>query len=131
MSRAASSTVPCARDGFRGLWRLPLVVVLGALVGCAALGLPGPKGGEPAAANEPALYLEAVRALIGQRQYYAAVAHIQQDRLTHGDTPELRLLEADARRLLGQNKASESLYQSVLRGAFGGPLAGKIGRAHV
>lgn len=115
----------CASAGIRAIWRLPFVVAVATLIGCAALGLPGQKSSDPAAASEPALYLEAVRGLIAQRQYYAAIAHIQEDRRRHGDTPELRLLEADARRLLGQNKTSETLYHSVLRGAFDGPLAGK------
>lgn len=104
---------------------LPLVVLVATLVGCTALGLKGTSPPETPEANAPALYLDAVRALIGQRQYYAAIAHIEEDRRRYGDTPELRLLEADARRNLRQNKTAESLYQSVLRADFGGPLAGK------
>ncbi len=104
---------------------LPLVVATAALVGCAALGRPAGEGAEPPPASESALYLDAVRGLIGQGQYYAAIAHVQEDRRRFGDTPELRLLEAEARRNLQQNKNAEVLYQSVLRGAPEGPLAGK------
>lgn len=104
---------------------MPFVAAAFTLVGCAALGFPPEKPPQTPAANESALYLDAVRALIAQGQYYAAIAHIQEDRRSHGDTPQLRLLEADARRNLKQNKTSEALYQGVLRGAPEGPLAGK------
>jgi Flp pilus assembly protein TadD len=92
------------------------------LAGCAGL-LPNPALTENPQASEPALYLDAVRALIAKGQHHAAIAHIEQDRRQHGDTAALRLLEADARRHLGQNKSSEALYQGVLREDFGGPLA--------
>lgn len=115
----------CANRRLKRWMSLPLVAASLALVGCAALGLPAQKAAEITPASESALYLEAVRVLIAQGQYYAAVAHIQQDRLTHGDTLELRLLEADARRNLKQNKTSEALYQSVLRAGPQGALAGK------
>lgn len=104
---------------------LPLVVASAALVGCAGFGPVQKDDAEVPSATESTLYLDAVRGLIGQGQYYAAIAHVQEDRRTHGDTPELRLLEADARRNLRQNKNAETLYQSVLRGASKGPLAGK------
>jgi Flp pilus assembly protein TadD len=104
---------------------LPLVALAVTLVGCATPSwLPGQRD-DVAVASETTLYLDAVRALIAQRQYYAAIAHIEEDRRLHGDTPELRLLEADARRNLRQNKTAESLYHSVLRGNFSGPLAPK------
>ncbi len=121
----ASKACGCANRRAGALRGLPLIAAAVTLVGCSAMGIPWPKSTEPAAASQSALYLDAVRGLIGQGQYYAAIAHIQEDRRSYGDTPELRLLEADARRSLKQNKASEALYQSVLRGAFDSPLAGK------
>lgn len=121
----APNSAPCAKRSYGLLLRLPLVAATIALVGCAALGFPASDADEKPAASESSLYLEAVRALIGQGQFYAAIAHIQEDRRIYGDTPELRLLEADARRNLKQNKTSEALYQSVLRSAPNGPLAGK------
>lgn len=104
---------------------LPLVAATLTLVGCAALGLPPRDRPATPAASESTLYLDAVRGLIGQGQFYAAIAHIEEDRRSYGDTIELRLLEADARRNLKQNRASELLYQGVLRTAPEGPLAGK------
>lgn len=107
------------------VFRLPLIAASAALVGCAALGLPGANPREPVQASEAVLYLDAVRGLIAQGQYYAAIAHIQEDRRIHGDTIELRLLEADARRKLKQNKTSEALYQGVIRGGADATLAAK------
>ena len=112
----------CANQGWWRFFGLPLVAACFTLVGCAGMGATSASS-QPA--TEAALYLDAVRGLIGQGQYYAAIAHIQEDRRLHGDTAELRLLEADARRNLRQHKTSEALYQSVLRGASQGPLAGK------
>lgn len=121
MSRAASSLACASRWCGAGRW-LPLIGLSTALVGCAAL---TNKPMEPTAASESALYMDAVNGLIRQGQFYAAIAHIEEDRRSYGDTPALRLLEADARRNLKQNKAAETLYQNVLRPAPGGPLAGK------
>ena len=117
---ASSATARRAR-----LWRLPLIAASAALVGCAALGFPPSDRSDPVPASEATLYLDAVRGLIAQGQYYAAIAHIQEDRRLHGDTAELRLLEADARRNLKQNKTSEALYQSVIRGGADGAMAAK------
>jgi len=125
-SNAACSTARFCATAFRhGRIALPFVAAATSLVGCAGLGQPAKNGPEVSAASESALYLDAVRALIGQGQYYAAIAHIQEDRRTLGDTPELRLLEAEARRNLKQNRTAESLYQSVLRSSATSPLAGK------
>lgn len=107
-------------------WRaLPLVAASLTLIGCSALGLIPKAADERAPASESTLYLDAVRGLIAKGQFYAAIAHIQEDRRQYGDTPDLKLLEADARRNLRQNKTSEALYQSVLRTAPDGPLAGR------
>lgn len=124
MLPVASKTF-CANPRQRLWLRLPLVALSATLIGCAALGFDPANPAEPPPASESALYLDAVRGLIAQEQYYAAVAHIEEDRRLYGDTPELRLLEADARRNLRQNRTSEALYQSVLRAAANGPLAGK------
>lgn len=121
----APSSARCAGSGFSALIRLPLVALAATLIGCAGFGAAPSDSPEPTAASESALYLEAVRGLIGQGQFYAAIAHIEEDRRVYGDTAELRLLEADARRSLKQNKASEALYRGVLRSSGRGPLAGK------
>lgn len=98
-------------------------LVAAALVGCAALGLPGGRDAADPQASAKTLYTDAVRTLIAQGQYYAAVAHIQEDRRAHGDSIELRLLEAHARRNLGQASTATALYQSVLRSQPGDAIA--------
>jgi Flp pilus assembly protein TadD len=103
---------------------LQIALLLPALAACAALGLPaGQDAAEPAPASAKTLYTDAVRTLITQGQYYAAVAHIQEDRRAHGDSVELRLLEAHARRNLGQVSTATALYQSVLRSQPGDAAA--------
>ena len=107
---------------------LPLIVFAATLVGCAlprSNPTPAPDAPDPSASS---LYLDAVRGLVGQGQYYAAIAHIQEDRHSHGDTAELRLLEADARRNLGQSKLAEDLYLGLLNGAKAGEAHHGLGR---
>lgn len=82
------------------------------------IGQPRPKT-TVAETEASVLYLDAVRAMIAKGQYYAALAHLQEDRRSHGDSPELRLLEADVRRNLGQSREAEVLYKGLL----GGPEA--------
>lgn len=122
---SAQAAVACANAPGQALRRLPIIALSLTLVGCAALNLPSRSGSDPQPASESALYLDAVRALIGQGQFYAAVAHIQEDRRRYGDTPELRLLEADARRNLRQSRTAEALYQGVLRSKPDDALASK------
>lgn len=75
-----------------------------------------PPAAETSAETSASLYLEAVRGLIAQQQYFAALAHLQQDRNEHGDSPQLRLLEADCKRHLGETASARSLYQGLLDG---------------
>lgn len=112
---------------------VPLLAVLLGLTACGGLRtLDNPIGsGKSAAANsEAALYLDAVRSLMAQGQFYAALAHIQEDRRAHGDSPELRLLEADARRNLGQTRDAEALYRGLLTGSQAGSAKHGMGRLY-
>jgi Flp pilus assembly protein TadD len=63
-----------------------------------------------------AMHVELIETMLSQRQYYAALAHIEQRINESGETPELRYLEAEVRRHLGQADAAESLYRGLLRG---------------
>lgn len=70
-------------------------------------------------AEDRRVHLDLIRRMIAQDQNYAALAHIQaQQRAGGGD--ELRLLEADVRRKLGQSAAAEQLYRSLLTSSQAG-----------
>lgn len=64
---------------------------------------------------------DAVRALLEQGQYYAALAHIEEQKQVAPNNAELIWLEAETRRHLQQQAASEALYRRLI----GGPLEGK------
>lgn len=111
-----------------------LVVLALALGGCALQrddafsdGYPAMSSradGELAAASsatDRALYSDLIRGMMEQGNYYAALAHIQEQQRQQGNTPQLRYLEAEARRQLGQHEAAESLYRGLLRT----PMAGQ------
>lgn len=55
------------------------------------------------------VHLDLIRRMLEQDQNYAALAHIEAQQRTGNDN-ELRLLEADARRRLGQTAAAQQLY---------------------
>lgn len=74
---------------------------------------------DPAKAQQ--IRSDAVRALLEQGQYYAALAHVEQQKLAAPDNPELIWLEAEARRQLQQLEAATALYRRLL----GGPLEGR------
>jgi Flp pilus assembly protein TadD len=109
---------------------LPALVGLNACNGLRTLDNPIGSGKSEAASSEAALYLDAVRSLMAQGQFYAALAHIQEDRRAHGDSPELRLLEADARRNLGQPREAEVLYRGLLNGPQAGAAKHGLGRLY-
>lgn len=109
---------------FRGLiWTLlPLAMA----VGCK--GLPErPNAAETyeVEAADPAkvqqIKSDAVRALLEKGQYYAALAHIDEQKQVAPNNAELILLEAETRRHLQQQQASEALYRRLI----GGPLEGQ------
>lgn len=64
---------------------------------------------------------DAVRALLDQGQYYAALAHIEAQKQAIPDSPEVIYLEAEARRHLKQRDQADALYKRLL----GGPLEGQ------
>src|SRR3546814_6584484 len=54
--------------------------------------------------------------MLNQQQYYAALAHIQQQQRVSGNNDQLRYLEAEAHRQLGQASQAEALYRGLLNG---------------
>ncbi len=69
---------------------------------------------------DEAVYLDLIRSMLDQRQYYAALAHVQEQRRLGGGTVQLDYLEAEAQRQLGQTAEADRLYRGLLRGALSG-----------
>jgi Flp pilus assembly protein TadD len=73
-------------------------------------------GGE--SADGRSMHMDLVQGMLKQKKYYAALAHVQELQVQNGNTPELRYLEAEARRALGQVKAADALYRGLLRSEY-------------
>ncbi len=103
------------------------------LGGCALpqrVDAPRVTGGEPLTVDRE-VYADLIRSMLDQGQYYAALAHVQQRRTAGGgDVDELRYLEAEARRGLGQVAAADALYQALLRGRLAGQAYHGLGLLH-
>ncbi|MEK6806890.1 MAG: hypothetical protein AABY95_09625 [Pseudomonadota bacterium] len=89
----------------------PLVFMLAlAVVACA--GRP-PVTGEPQW-DQQKIHLDLVRGMMAQGQYYAALAHIQEQRNRGYKANDLRLLEAEAQRKLKRYPEAERTYRLLL-----------------
>lgn len=118
------------------------VVMLGALLGCSACALPRPL--DAASASTPVnrssdrpddpvdreVYRDLIGSMLENHQYYAALAHVQQQQQRSGNTPELKYLEAEARRNLGQVAQADALYRSLLRGDMAAQAYHGLGLLH-
>ncbi|HZR37149.1 MAG TPA: tetratricopeptide repeat protein [Nevskia sp.] len=97
----------------RTWWLLPAVL----LAACSSTAR-HPDSGNPAEAEAPHvsnqdIHADLIQQMLDKGQYYAALAHIE-DQKRSGSSEQLTLLEADARRHLGQRAQSEALYRSLL-----------------
>jgi Flp pilus assembly protein TadD len=61
------------------------------------------------------VHVELIRGMIDSGQYYAAIAHVQAQVQQGGTTRQLQLLEAEARRRLGQTGEAQALYRELLK----------------
>lgn len=97
------------------------LVTIGAALLLGACSLLGQSPAEHAAspASDTAVYTDLIRRMIDSGQYYAALAHIQQQQ-REGNNDQLRYLEAEVRRNLGQFEAAETLYRGLLNGPQSG-----------
>ncbi|MBX6421466.1 MAG: tetratricopeptide repeat protein [Nevskia sp.] len=114
-----------------------LPLALSALL-CACASLHGSSSGSTPPADAQAVQLKSgpvhtdlIRDMIANGQYYAALAHIEDERRNGGDTAELRLLEAEARRHLNQRAQAEALYRGLLAGPYAGPAYHGLGLLYV
>lgn len=80
------------------------------LGGCAA----PPKAPSESRLDAQRIHLDLVRGMLVQRQYYAALAHIQEQRNQGHDQNDLRLLEAEALRKLKRFPDAERVYKQLL-----------------
>lgn len=116
--------------------RIATLFVLLALAGCAGVGrqsaavqraTPASDQDYEQQAADPQkveqLRGDVIRGLLEKGQYYAALAHIEEQKRS-GDSPELSFLEAEARRHLGQRAAAEALYRKLI----GSPIEGQAYR---
>ena len=80
---------------------------------------------EPALAETPqndrGMYLDLLRQMQAQGAYFASLAHIDAFRQRFGDSPELRILQANALRETGDADAAALLYRGLTKGAQAGP----------
>lgn len=83
----------------------------------------------PAAQRQ--VHTDLIRGMLKQKQYYAAVAHIEAQARESGTNHELRLLEAEARRRLGQHAAAQSIYRDLLRTRFAAEAYHGLGLTNV
>lgn len=65
-------------------------------------------------ADDGVVHADLIRAMLAKQQYYAALAHVEEQKRISGSTRELRLLEAEARRKLGQVVVAEIIYKELL-----------------
>lgn len=77
------------------------------------------------------VHLDLIRKLIAQSQFYAALAHVQAQARESGSSDELRLLEATARRKLGQSAAAQQIYRDLLKTRFAADAYHGLGLTNV
>ncbi len=66
--------------------------------------------------NDRGMYVDLIRKMQAQGAYFASLAHIDAFRQRFGDTPELRILQADALREIGDSNAAAQLYRTLTKG---------------
>lgn len=67
----------------------------------------------PDRSDNGVVHTDLIRGMLAKHQYYAALAHIEDQKRVYGSTRELKLLEAEARRKLGQSAEAEVLYKQL------------------
>ncbi|MES2490305.1 MAG: tetratricopeptide repeat protein [Pseudomonadota bacterium] len=68
--------------------------------------------------DDSVVHADLIRGMLAKQQYYAALAHVEDQKRSSGATRELKLLEAEARRNLGQSVQAEALYKELLTTEF-------------
>jgi Flp pilus assembly protein TadD len=89
--------------------------------------VPASREVQAARAETEVLHTDLIRSMLAQGQYYAALAHVEAQKGAQPVSPGLRLLEAEARRKLGQNAEAAALYTSLLRTTEAAPAHHGLG----
>jgi Flp pilus assembly protein TadD len=76
------------------------------------------------------IHADLIRQMLDRGQYYAALAHIE-DQQRSGGSDELSLLEADARRHLGQQQKADALYRKLLETRYSAQAYHGLGLLYV
>lgn len=105
------------------------------LAACATQNKPAAPAPDPLDNPAPHLkndeiHADLIQQMLDKGQYYAALAHIE-DQKRSGDTDQLRLLEAEARRHLGQHDQAETLYRSLLNSPYAASAYHGLGMLYV
>lgn len=115
----------------RQLWALMPLMLLSA---CTSL-----HGGDAAAEKtenqaphlkEGEIHADLIRQMLNNGQYYAALAHIE-DQKRSGGNDELTLLEGDARSQLGQQALADALYRKLLNTRYAAQAYHGLGLLYV
>lgn len=92
-----------------------ILAVMLAVSACAGPTRSGESGiRERSSGDDGVVHTDLIRGMLAKKQYYAALAHIEDQKRTSGSTRELKLLEAEARRKLGQGPQAEKVYKELL-----------------
>lgn len=87
---------------------------------------------QPSTEDEVAgVHTDLVRTMLARKQYYAALAHIQDLRNRNGDNDELSMLEAEGLRELGRNTEATQIYRRLLRGRYSAEANHGLGLIYV
>lgn len=106
------SSSAAMKRSLKAMFPIMLLVVLSACAGPSRMGDSGVR--DRSSRDDGVVHVDLIRGMLAKQQYYAAVAHIEDQKRTSGSTRELKLLEAEARRKLGQGPQSEKLYRELL-----------------
>ena len=80
--------------------------------------------------KESEIHADLIRQMLNNGQYYAALAHIEEQK-RGGGSDELTLLEGDARSHLGQVAQADALYRKLLGGSYAAQAYHGLGRLYV
>ncbi|HZP11887.1 MAG TPA: tetratricopeptide repeat protein [Nevskiaceae bacterium] len=106
---------------------LAIIAMLLTLAGCA---MPVAKGGS-STSTEAAIHTDLIRGLLDHGQYFAALAHIDEEQKANGKSDALSALRADALAAMGRTAEADEIYRSLLHGDYAGDAYHGLGLLHV